>query len=280
MKKILPFTPSTHLYFADGLPEVAIVFRGDKLLVRKVAEKFFLPCTAEDEFAVLKSLAGESLCVGNFNDMDCGVWDLSDESDWQNPSDTEFIEIRFAMHTMDSVFVNAVARARELLFWRRKRRYCGFCGMELIDNEDDISRVCPECGNAFYPVLAPAVIVAVRRENKLLLAHNGRFKENLYGLVAGFVEAGENLESAVVREVREEVGIEIKNIRYYSSQVWPFPNSLMVGFFADYLDGEIAVDGKEITDANWFAVEEFPTIPRHGSIARKLIDEFVNNVRQ
>ena len=147
-------------------------------------------------------------------------------------------------------------------------------------NKDDISRICPECGNAFYPVLAPAVIVAVQREDKLLLAHNARFKENLYGLVAGFVEAGENLETAVEREVREEVGISIGNISYYSSQVWPFPNSLMVGFFADYIDGEIAVDGREITDADWFSVDEFPTIPRHGSIARKLIDEFVNSVRQ
>jgi NAD+ diphosphatase len=112
------------------------------------------------------------------------------------------------------------------------------------------------------------------RDNKLLLAHNARFKNNMYGLVAGFVEAGENLENAVSREIMEEVGIEVKNIRYFSSQVWPFPNSLMVGFFADYAAGEIKVDGVEIADAGWFSPDEFPEIPRHGSIARKLIDAF------
>ena len=274
MKNILPFTPSTHLYFADGLPEVAVVFKGDKLLVRNFADKSFLPCTFEAEFAALQSLAGNALCVGNFNGMECGVWDIADDCNWSAPQGTDFIEIRFAMHSMDKMSVNAIARARELLLWRRRRQYCGVCGAELADTADDISRICPECGNAFYPVLAPAVIVAVRRENKLLLAHNARFKNKMYGLVAGFVEAGENLENAVAREVREEVGIEVGNIRYFSSQVWPFPNSLMVGFFADYASGEIVPDGREIVDAGWFSKDEFPEIPRHGSIARNLIDAF------
>lgn len=277
MKKVLPFTPGTHLYFADELPDVAVVFKSDKLLVRKCGENLFLPCTFETEFAALKEMAGEALCVGNFNGMECGVWEIAEDCQWQNPDGTEFVEIRYAMHTMDKMSVNAVARARELLLWRRKRQFCGVCGQQLIDNEKDISRICPECGNAFYPVLAPAVIVAVRRENKLLLAHNARFKNNMYGLIAGFVEAGENLENAVAREVREEVGIEIKNIRYYSSQVWPFPNSLMVGFSAEYASGELAPDGSEIVDADWFSKDEFPEIPRHGSIARNLIDAFVED---
>lgn len=273
MKKILPFTPSTHLFYRE-LPSVAIVFKGDKLLVRKTNESYFLPRTFEDGFAALREIAGEALGIGDFSEMDCGVWELAADCEWHNPPDTEFVEIRHALYVMDRMLVNAVCRAKELLAWRRKRQYCGCCGNELVDNADDISRICPECGNAFYPVLAPAVIVAVRRGEKLLLAHNARFKEKLYGLVAGFVEAGETLESAVAREVREEVGIEIKNISYFSSQVWPFPNSLMTGFFAEYASGEIAVDGREITDAGWFGIDEFPDIPRHGSIARTLIDEF------
>lgn len=280
MKKVLPFTPGTHLYFADELPAVAVVFKGDKLLVRKCSDQFFLPCTLEAEFAALKKLCGDALCVGEFNGMECGVWEIAADSVWQNPDGTDFTEIRYAMHTMDRMSVNAIARARELLLWRRKRQFCGVCGQQLVDNEHDISRICPECGNTFYPVLAPAVIVAVRRENKLLLAHNARFKNGLYGLVAGFVEAGENLENAVAREVREEVGIEIKNIRYFSSQVWPFPNSLMVGFFAEYASGELSPDGIEITDAGWFSTEEFPEIPRHGSIARNLIDAFCGEQKE
>ncbi|MBR2722815.1 MAG: NAD(+) diphosphatase [Lentisphaeria bacterium] len=273
MKKILPFFPSSHLAY-DKLPAVAVVFQGDKLLVRRHGDGVFLPCTDNDEFAMLSQISGDALYVGDFTEMNCGVWSLADDCQWQNPADTEFVEIRHAMYVMDQMSVTAVARGKELLFWRHKRQYCGFCGNELVDNANDISRICPDCGNTFYPVMSPAVITAVRRENKLLLAHNARFKEKLYGLVAGFVEAGENLESAVAREVREEVGIEIKNIRYFSSQVWPFPNSLMVGFFADYDSGEIHVDGKEISHADWFSVDEFPEIPRHGSIARTLIDTF------
>ena len=273
MKKVLPFSPSSRLAYGT-LPAVGVVFQGDKLLVRRSGESFFLPCTESAEFASLSKIAGEALYIGDFIEMDCGVWMLEEDCAWQKPSDTEFAEIRQAMFVMDKMSVMAVARARELLFWRKKRNFCGHCGHELIDNTADISRICPDCGNAFYPVLAPAVIVAVRRENKLLLAHNARFKNAMYGLVAGFVEAGENLESAVAREVREEIGIEIKNIRYFSSQPWPFPNSLMVGFTAEYASGEITVDGREITDACWFSVDEFPEIPRHGSIARTLIDAF------
>ena len=278
MKKILPFSPSSRLAYGI-LPAVAVVFQGDKLLVRSAGDNLFLPRTDSDEFIQLSRMSGGALYVGDFSDMDCGAWMLDNDSVWQNPSDTEFVELRQAMYVMDKMSVNAVARARELLVWRSKRNYCGVCGAELVDNESDISRICPDCRNSFYPVLAPAVITAVCREDKLLLAHNARFKEKLYGLVAGFVEAGENLENAVAREVREEVGIEVKNIRYFSSQVWPFPNSLMVGFFAEYASGEICVDGREITDAGWFSVEEFPEIPRHGSIARSLIDAFCNEMR-
>ena len=276
MKKRLPFTPSTRLYYAEKLPDVAVIFAGDRILLRRHEDNFFLPRTEDENFAFLFEMAGRALCVGNFCGMECGVWDMSanHDSHWQAPADTEFVEIRYAMHNMDQMSVMAIARARELLFWRRKRNFCGVCGAELLDNEEDISRICPECSSTFYPVVAPAVIVAVQRDDSLLLAHNARFKDGLYGLVAGFVETGENLESAVIREVREEVGIEIGNLRYFSSQVWPFPNSLMVGFFADYAGGEIKVDGVEITDAGWFRKDEFPEIPRHGSIARRLIDEF------
>lgn len=233
MKKFVPFEVSTHFYFADISPLVGIIFSGDTILVRRFEDKIFLPCTVEEEFVKLADVFGKALCIGKFEEAECGVWDLPQDFEWQKPQGTEFIEIRSAMYLMDDMSVKAIARARELLFWRKKRQYCGVCGRELGDNENDISRICHDCGSTFYPVLAPAVIVAVRKENKILLAHNAKFKGNMYGLVAGFVEAGENLESAVAREVREETGISIKNIRYFSSQVWPFPNSLMVGFFAD-----------------------------------------------
>lgn len=274
MKRKVPFSPSNRLFY-EKLPQVAIIFKGDALLVRHIDGTYFLPCTQEKEFADLTVNAGDALCIGSFCELDCGVWELAADDKWQPPDGTEFVEIRFALHTLDVMSVNAVSRAKELISWRRKREFCGVCGCLLADNENDISRICPDCGNVFYPVLAPAVIVAVCRGDELLLAHNARFKNGLYGLVAGFVEAGENLESAVAREVREEVGIEVENITYFASQVWPFPNSLMTGFFADYLSGELNADGVEITDAQWFKADSLPEIPRPGSIARNIIDEFV-----
>jgi NAD+ diphosphatase len=124
------------------------------------------------------------------------------------------------------------------------------------------------------PSPLPAVIVAVLRENKILLARNSRFRLPFYSVLAGFVEPGETLEACVAREIQEEVGITVKNIRYFGSQPWPFPDSLMVGFMADYAGGEIAVDDAEITEANWFTPEDLPRIPPRISIARQLIDWF------
>ena len=126
-----------------------------------------------------------------------------------------------------------------------------------------------------YPRLSPAIIVAVINDNRILLAHADRFASGLYSVLAGFVEPGEAFEECVKREVKEEVGIMVKNIRYFGSQPWPFPNSLMVGFTADYDSGKISIDGIEIKDAGWFKANDLPRIPGKISIARRLIDWFV-----
>jgi NAD+ diphosphatase len=137
---------------------------------------------------------------------------------------------------------------------------------------------CPSCGLALYPRIAPAIIVLVRRGDEALLAHNVHFPEGLYSTLAGFSEVGESLEETVHREVREEVGIEIGNIRYFGSQPWPAPHSLMVGFTAQWTSGEIRVDAKEIADARWFAADELPQLPTSFSVARKLVDAWLADV--
>src|SRR5262249_8803284 len=134
------------------------------------------------------------------------------------------------------------------------------------------SRACPNCGLAAYPRLAPAVMGLVRREGEMLLARAPRFPKDMYSALAGFVEPGETLEQCLEREVREEVGIAVRNVRYVASQPWPFPHSLMIAFFADYDSGEIRVDGTEIVDARWFSADNLPRLPTSISIARKLID--------
>ncbi len=128
--------------------------------------------------------------------------------------------------------------------------------------------------------MTPAVIVAVTREDEILLARSRRFQGSFFSVLAGFVEAGETFEECVKREVREEVAIEVDNIRYFGSQPWPFPHSLMVGFTAEYAGGEISIDDREISEAGWFTAEALPEVPRTGTIARKLIEWFCDNHRQ
>ncbi len=138
------------------------------------------------------------------------------------------------------------------------------------------AKECPDCGLVIFPRLSPAIIVLVEKEGKILLAKAVRFKEDIYSILAGFVEPGETLEEAVEREVREEVGIAIKDIRYFGSQPWPFPDSLMIGFLAKYKSGRIKIDKEEIVDAGWFSPENLPNIPGNISIARRMIDWFLS----
>ena len=174
--------------------------------------------------------------------------------------------------------MNAVSRVREMTTWRRQHRLCGGCGTPLSFSDTDLALVCPKCGERYYPQIAPAVIVAITRNNRkeLLLAHNKRFTDRTFGLVAGFVETGESVEQAVRREIMEETGISVKNIRYLSSQPWPFPNSLMLAFEAEWESGEAKPDGTELVELGWFTKETLPTIPAPGSIAHKVITQFFN----
>ena len=154
-------------------------------------------------------------------------------------------------------------------------RFCSFCATPLEAREEDRGLSCPGCGRTFYASLHPAIIVAVERDGRLLLAHNRRMPEKRYSVLAGFVEPGESLEQTVVREVREEVGIEIGGIRYFGSQSWPFPSSLMMGFTAHWSSGEAIPDGLELDEAGWFAPDALPNVPPPLSISRRLIDDFV-----
>jgi NAD+ diphosphatase len=165
--------------------------------------------------------------------------------------------------------------AIHLVGWNRKLHYCSRCRAELRLKADERAKECPECGQLEFPRISPAIIVLVERGDKLLLARAARFTEPFYSVLAGFVEPGESMEETVRREIREEVGIEIKDIRYFGSQPWPFPDSLMIGFTAVHAGGEIKIDGKEIVDADWFDVDHLPLIPGRISIARKLIDWFI-----
>jgi NAD+ diphosphatase len=171
--------------------------------------------------------------------------------------------------------VGDLLRTFHILQWEKNTMFCGRCGAENHHSEKDISRICSSCGNMIFPKISPAVIVLVTNEkDEILLAHNSNFKNTMYSLNAGFVEAGESLEQTVARELKEEVNIDVDSIQYCHSQPWPFPDSIMLGFRAKYAGGELKPDGTEITDAGWFSRDNLPEIPGPGAIARFLIDRW------
>lgn len=167
-------------------------------------------------------------------------------------------------------------KAFHIIEWDRTNRYCNRCGTEMARAKGMNVKECPGCSFLNFPRISPAVIVLIERDNKVLLARAKRFTTEMYSVLAGFVEPGETLEETVKREIEEEVGIKVKNIRYFGSQPWPFPDSLMIGFTAEYEGGEIKIEEEEIVDAGWFDPERLPNIPGKISIARQLIDWFVD----
>lgn len=183
--------------------------------------------------------------------------------------------LRKLFGTLDAAEYRCAATGLHVLHWARTHRFCGCCGAETAIKPDERALACPDCTHVFYPRISPAIIVAVVREKKILLAHSAHFTPGLYTVIAGFVEPGETLEDCVSRELMEEVGITVKNIRYFASQPWPFPDSLMTAFTAEYDAGEITVDNHEIIDAGWYSADSIPLIPEKVSVARRLIDCFV-----
>ena len=203
------------------------------------------------------------------------VWAVDD-----NDTDTEgaaFVNLMRLYGQVEEPLWAAAGRAVQLVEWNRNHRYCGRCATPTEMAPGERARRCPSCGLHAFPRLAPAIITLVQRDDgRVLLARNARWPTAMYSCLAGFVEPGESVEDAVRREVREEVGIEIGDLRYFGSQPWPFPHSLMLGFHAGYAGGNVEVDGEEIAEARWFAADDLPDIPGRISIARKLIDDWLS----
>jgi NAD+ diphosphatase len=188
------------------------------------------------------------------------------------PKGMEYSVIRDLFGRIADEELALAAFAVRIIDFDRKTRFCGRCGAGIRQLGTERSKQCDTCGLVTYPRLSPAIIALVQRDDRILLARSPRFPPGMFGLVAGFVEPGENLEHALVREVQEETGIFVKNIRYFGSEPWPFPDSLMVGFTADFAGGELVVDKNEIESAFWFDREHLPRIPEKLSISRTLID--------
>ena len=186
--------------------------------------------------------------------------------------------LRTLLGVIPDDLLGIASRAVALSAFYHTHRFCGICGAGTKRKEDENATVCTACGHVFYPVINPAIIVCIRRDDEILLARAPRFLPAVHSVIAGFVEAGETLEHAVAREVAEEVGIEIDTIRYRCSQPWPFPHSLMIGFTATYAGGTIQIDPTEIEEAGWYPYDSLPSLPAAGSISRILIDLVVQEI--
>lgn len=252
------------------------LFKRDELLVLANGEKAEIPFLRD--LSEINISPERQQYLGTLEGNPCFAAEVM--LDAGAPQGMAFRNLRSLLGEFDSSFFDLTGRAFQVISWDINHRYCGRCGTPTEERHDERAKVCPNCGLVSYPRISPAVIVAVTSRNKILLAKASRFKSNMYSVLAGFVEAGETFEDCIRREIKEEANIEVKNIRYFGSQPWPFPDSLMVGFTAEYASGELRADGVEIVDLKWFTPEEIPAIPGKWSIARRLIDWFIDNYKE
>ena len=247
------------------------VYRGIQLLVRE-GEGPPLPSREELAAVLGGELEAGAHFLGTLDELPCFALPLPEGP---VPGGFETRPLRPLFGRLPERLWTVAGRAVQILEWDRTHRYCGACATPTVGVPGERARRCPTCDLTFYPRLSPAIIVLVRRGDEALLGQGNRFPGAFYSTLAGFVEPGETLEEALVREVREEVGVEVKDLRYFGSQPWPFPHSLMIGFHATYVSGELRPDPAELVDAKWFRYDALPRIPPRPSIARQLIDAWI-----
>jgi len=248
-------------------------FREDEILVHLDRERATIPRAG---FLRSRHIEPEYLqYLGSLDGEHCFA--VSVKRDTPVPEGMAAKNLRRLYGLLDDELFWIGGRGFQIITWDRTSQFCGRCGHRMENSESERAKTCPACGFHNYPRISPAVIVAVIRGDRILLARAFRFPYKLYSVIAGFVEPGETLEQCVRREIQEEVGVEVRNIGYFGSQPWPFPNSLMIAFTAEYAGGEIRIDEKEIVDAGWFTARRLPPIPDKVSIARRLIDWFVES---
>jgi len=259
-----PPTPSKNAWW--------FLFHGDRLLVETRGDQVAIPRWASPEVEGLSPIRTQFL--GTLDGDPCYSGELGGEG---GPNGTSFRALRPLLGVFTEEMFAIAGRAFQVMDWDRTHQFCGKCGGRTGPLEGERGRACAACGLHYFPRVTPAVIVAVERDGKILLAQSSRFPDAFFSVLAGFVEPGETFEECVRREIREEVGIEVENLRYFGSQPWPFPHSLMVGFTATFAGGELVLEEKEIVQADWFGPEDVLRlrIPRHGTIARRLIEGFL-----
>jgi len=254
------------------------VFRGLEMLVEDRGGRLAVPRSQTIDQLGLSFMRQQYLGVLETDPpTHCFSAELANES--EAPEGTRFLGLRRLYGQLEEELFWLAGRAIQIVDWDRTHQFCSRCGARTETMPNERAKECQQCGFTSYPRLSPAIIVRVQRNSEngaeILLARSHRHPSGLFSVLAGFVEPGETLEESVQREVKEEVGIELENIRYFGSQPWPFPNSLMLAFTADYAGGEIVLEEEEMAEAGWYTVDALPPIPPSISISRRLIDSFI-----
>ncbi|MDI1303133.1 MAG: NAD(+) diphosphatase [bacterium] len=254
-----------------------LVFQGARLLLNDDVVQGYFPALKNFSWLGMDEVARQYL----------GVWEslpvfaVSVPESAIPPEGYHFEDLRRILGQVDDELFALAGRAFQILEWERSHRFCGRCGTPTVGHaKGERARICPSCAFSSYPRINPCVIVAVTRGDEILLARAQRFNRPMFSTLAGFIEAGETAEETLLREVQEEVGVVVRNPRYFGSQSWPFPGNLMLGFHADYESGAIVLQEEEIAEAGFYHFSNLPPIPPAGSIAHALIQSFVARCRR
>jgi NAD+ diphosphatase len=257
-------------------PASWFVYRGNQILVAHNESGSQIPTAYSS--ADLGFTALRQQYLGNLAGQHCFAAEVDDAMEL--PEGMRWSGLRALYGTLEDTVFAIAGRGFQIMDWDRSHQFCGRCGTATVLKAGERSRVCPSCRQVHYPRIAPAIMALIRREQEFLLARSAHFPPGMYSALAGFTEPGETLEQTLIREVREEVNLEVKNIRYFASQPWPFPHSLMIAFHVDYASGEITPDPNEIEAADWFSVDRLPeALPSTISISRRLIDSMLDELK-
>jgi NAD+ diphosphatase len=266
------FVPETHAEPRAGR-RTWLVVHPKGLVARREADRLVFP--SDRDIQELGWAGADTHRLGLLDDTDAFALALDRDAAL---GAFEPLGLRALAGFLEPELFGVVGRAMHTADWLTTTRFCGRCGTKTTRSATERSAVCPACGLHSYPRISPAIITLVRKGDQALLASNAKFPGVFYSTLAGFADIGESLEETLVREVGEEVGVEVGDVRYFGSQPWPFPNSLMIAFTAEWRSGEIRIDPREISDAKWFDAAALPPVPPPLSIARRLIDAWVTEV--
>lgn len=253
-------------------PALWFALHDEKILLDKTNTEYFLPYS--NDIAKLNVDYLRQHYLGTYKDIDCFALELNHDN--AIPEQMYLCPLRQSYEILGNELFNIVGRASQILIWDKTHQFCGRCGTQTYIKNTERAKVCPKCDLHSYPRISPSIIVLIEKGDEILLARSPHFKPGLYSTLAGFIEPGETVEEAVAREIYEEVGLKVKDISYQLSQPWPFPHSLMLGFTAQHASGEIKIDGVEIEDAHWYNIHNLPELPVYASIARWLINNFID----